>query len=137
MTGDWFSGADKDEVLKVVGDGNNRWAMVHADDVAEAFWRAAESGLSGEVFNLVDRSRATIREMATAAGCTGKIEFIPVAEAAKTMGDFAECLALDQHVDASKAARLLGWQPKHAGFVDDVETYFMSWKAAQSYTRSG
>ncbi len=141
LAGDWFSGADNDKALKVVGDGNNRWAMVHADDVGEAFLRAAESGLSGEVFNLTDRSRATIREMATAAaqaaGYTGKIEFIPVAEAAKTMGDVAECLALDQHVDSSKAARLLGWQPKHAGFVEEVETYFLSWKAAQSYTRSG
>jgi nucleoside-diphosphate-sugar epimerase len=141
LTGAWFRGAEKDKTLKVVGDGSNRWAMVHADDAAEAFLRAAESGLSGEVFNLADRSRATIREMATAAalaaGFTGEIEFIPVAEAAKTMGDLAECLALDQHVDASKAARLLGWQPKHTGFVEDVETYFMSWKAAQSYTRSG
>jgi hypothetical protein len=48
------------------------------------------------------------------------------------MGDFAECLALDQHVDARKAVRLLGWQPRHGGFADDAETYFMSWKTANS-----
>jgi hypothetical protein len=47
------------------------------------------------------------------------------------MGDFAECLALDQHADGRKAVRLLGWQPKHGGFVDDVETYYRSWQAAQ------
>lgn len=135
LTGAWFNGAYKKKSLKVVGDGNNRWTLVHADDLAEGYVRVAESGLSGEIFNFSDRSRATMREMVTAAaqaaGYTGEIEFIPVAEAAKTMGDFAECLALDQHMDARKAVRLLGWQPKHGGFVGGVETYFMSWKAAQ------
>jgi len=27
--------------------------------------------------------------------------------------------------------RLLSWQPKHGGFVDDAETYYLSWQAAQ------
>jgi nucleoside-diphosphate-sugar epimerase len=72
-----------------------------------------------------------LQAVARATGYTGRIQFAPVAEAAKSMGDFAECLALDQHVDARKALRRLGWQPNHSGFVDDVETYFLSWKAAQ------
>ncbi len=55
-----------------------------------------------------------------------------MAEARTTLGDFAECLALDQHVDARKISRLLGWQPRHSGFLDEVETYFESWKASQS-----
>ncbi len=53
--------------LELVGDGHNRWAMVHADDLADAYVRAAESGLSGEVFNVTDRSRSSVRGMATAA----------------------------------------------------------------------
>lgn len=72
-----------------------------------------------------------LKAVARVTGYAGKITFIPVAEAAKTMGDFADCLALDQHADARKAVRLLGWQPKHGGFVDDIAAYFMSWKAAQ------
>ena len=135
LTGMWFAAAVKEKVLTAVGDGGNRWTMVHADDLADAYLRTGESGLSGEVFNITDRSRWSVAEMVSAVarvtGYAGKISFIPVAEAAKTMGDFAECLALDQHADARKAVRLLGWQPKHGGFVDDVETYFMSWKAAQ------
>jgi nucleoside-diphosphate-sugar epimerase len=135
LTGLWFAAAVKEKALTAVGEGNNRWSMVHADDLADAYLRAGESGLSGEVFNITDRSRCSVAEMAgavaRATGYAGKITFIPVAEAAKTMGDFAECLALDQHADARKAVRLLGWQPKHGGFVDEVETYYMSWKAAQ------
>jgi len=135
LTGMWFAAAAKEKTLTAVGDGSNRWTMVHADDLANAYLRAGESGLSGEVFNITDRSRWSVGEMLAAVarvtGYAGKITFIPVAEATKSMGDFAECLALDQHADSRKAVRLLGWQPKHGGFVDNAETYFMSWRAAQ------
>ncbi len=134
LTSLWFKGA-REGALNVVGDGNNRWPMVHVDDLAEAYLRAGESGLGGEVFNITDRSRSTVREMVTAAARAaaydGRIHYIPVAEAKATLGDFAECLALDQHVDGRKAVRMLGWQPRHGGFADDAGTYFESWKAAQ------
>ena len=57
---------------------------------------------------------------------------MPAEEAGKAMGDFADCLALDQHVDGRKAVRLLGWQPRHGGFVDGVLEYFEAWKAHQA-----
>jgi len=43
----------------------------------------------------------------------------------------AECLALNQHVDSSKAFRLLGWQPRHGGFADGAARYYQAWKAAE------
>ncbi len=135
LSGMWFSSAYNEKALRVIGDGNNRWAMVHADDLAEAYVRAAESNYSGEIFNIIDRSRASVREMANAiarvTNYAGEIHYVPVAEAAKTLGDFAECLAVDQHIDGRKAARLLGWQPKHGGLADGIASYFEAWKAAQ------
>jgi len=135
LTATWFNGAYHENALRVVGEGNNRWAMVHVDDLAEAYVRAAESNYGGEIFNIIDHSRATVREIATAiarvSGYSGEIHYTPVAEATKTMGDLAECLALDQHIDGRKAMRLLGWQPKHRGLADDIESYFEAWKAAQ------
>jgi nucleoside-diphosphate-sugar epimerase len=135
LTGSWFHAAVNEKALRVVGDGSNRWAMVHVDDVADAYVRIAESGLTSEIFDITDRSRATVGEMVRAVARVteygGEVQFIPPAEAAKTMGDYAEALALDQHIDARKAVRMLGWQPKHGGFLDGVETYFDSWKAAQ------
>jgi len=135
LTGLWFDGAFRDKDLKIIGDGVNRWAMVHVDDLADGYVRVIESGAYGEVFNFTDRSRATVGEMAGAAartaGYDGEIQRIPLAEAAKTMGDFAACLALDQHIDSRKAVRVLGWQPKHGGFVDGADLFFASWKAAQ------
>jgi nucleoside-diphosphate-sugar epimerase len=134
LTGMWFSDAAKGE-LNIIGDGHNRWAMVHVDDLADAYRRAAESGLRGEVFNITDRSRSSVNEMAQAvaiaAGGHAKFKHLPMAEAEKNMGAFAECLALNQHVDSRKAVRLLGWQPQHGGFVDGISTYHAAWRAWQ------
>lgn len=135
MTGLWFKGPSQGQSPLVVGDGQNRWSMIHVDDVANGYLKAVESGRSAEIFNLTDRSRYTVAEMATAAaraaGYTGPIVYTPLAEATQSLGLFAECLALDQHVDSRKAVRTLGWQPRHGGFLDAVETYFASWKAYQ------
>jgi nucleoside-diphosphate-sugar epimerase len=134
MTGSWFEGATRGK-LEVVGDGANRWATVHADDCADAYVRAIESGLSGEIFNVTDRSRAPVRRLvvaaAKAAGFPGDIRWIPVDQARAKMGDLAAALAFDQHVDARKAVARLGWQPAHGGFEDEAATYFASWKAAR------
>ena len=59
----------------------------------------------------------------------GEIHATPVAEAAASMGTLAEALALDQHVDSRRAVRLLGWQPLHGGFADEVDECFEAWKA--------
>jgi nucleoside-diphosphate-sugar epimerase len=135
LTGIWFAGAAAGSI-EAVGDGHNRWATVHADDCADAYVRAAASGLSGEIFNVTDRSRAPVRRLVTAAARAaafqGEIRWIPVEDARRKMGAFASALALDQHVDSRKAVARLGWQPAHGGFEDDVETYYAAWKAAQA-----
>ena len=135
LTGLWFKGAYQDNSLKVVGDGNNHWAIVQVDDLAIGYLLAAERGLKGEAFNFTDESHSTVREMVNAVakvvGYSGQIDFIPAEKAAQSMGDYAFCLALDQHVDSEKAVRLLGWQAKHANFVEEVDIFFNSWKAVQ------
>ena len=135
LTGEGFAAAAAGKPPTVVGTGHNRWTMVHIDDLANAYLRAAESGLSGEVFNVTDRSRATVLELATAAaraaGFQGELRPVPLGEARRTMGDYADALALDQHVDARKAVRLLGWQPRHGGFVDEADLFYASWKAGR------
>jgi nucleoside-diphosphate-sugar epimerase len=135
LTAQWFAGPSAGQLPTVVGDGQNRWPMVHVDDLAELYVRAAELAPAGEIFNASDRSRSTVLELATAAarvaGFTGEVRPIPLPEARKTMGDFADALALNQHIDARKAVRLLGWQPRHGGFRDEAAVYFQTWKAWQ------
>jgi nucleoside-diphosphate-sugar epimerase len=136
MTGMWFKGATNGNVVQIVGDGNNHWAMVHVDDLARAYLLAARSKSGGQSFNVVDNTRNTVLEMASAAaqavGSIHQIEFIPLEDAKKEMGAaYAEALALDQIVDASKARELLGWQPVHQGFIPEIRTYYRAWKANQ------
>ncbi|MBK7876524.1 MAG: NAD-dependent epimerase/dehydratase family protein [Planctomycetes bacterium] len=135
LTAAWFDGATKG-AARFVGDGAQRWAMVHVDDLAELYVLAAEARRACDVFNATDRSRNTIRDCAEAAsrvaGGNGRIESIPVDEAIKTYGPMAEALAFTQHADSSKAARLLGWQPRHAGFVDEVERLYLAWRAQRA-----
>ncbi len=134
MTGAWFDSASRDGAARIIGDGAFRWAMVYVDDLADAYVRVVESPFSNEVFGVTDRSRFTVLECAQAAsraaGANGKVTHVPLAEATKAMGPYAECLTLNQHVDSRKAVRMLGWQPRHGGFVDGVSRYYAAWKAS-------
>lgn len=135
LTGEWFAGAHDAGAAPMVGKGENRWATVHCDDVGELFALAAESGLKGELFNATDRSRSSVREMAAAAslaaGQGGKVAELSATEAEKRYGGMAHGLALDQHVDSSKALRRLGWNPRFGGFLDDAPRYHASWMAGR------
>jgi nucleoside-diphosphate-sugar epimerase len=134
LTGAWFDSAASAGAARVVGDGRFRWSMVHIEDLADLYRRAVESPWRGEIFNATDRSRFSVLECAMAAsyaaGAGGKVQLVPFEEASQQMGSYAECLTLDQHVDSSHAVRLLGWQPRHGGFVDGAERYYASWRAA-------
>jgi len=134
LTAMWFEGAVNGQ-LEIVGDGSARWAMVHRDDLADAYVRAAASGLSGEVFNVSETAGRTVVEMAgavaAATGYDGEIRRLPVPEAVARFGAFAECLAYDQRLDSSKAERLLGWRPRRRGFVEDAGVFFEAWRASR------
>jgi nucleoside-diphosphate-sugar epimerase len=139
LTAAWFESAMKGGAARIVGDGSCRWPMVHVEDLARAYVRAAECPWGGHVINVTDRSRFTVLQCAQAAsraaGRAGKVEVMPVDEAVRTMGPVAECLVLDQHVDSSKAVRMLGWQPRHGGFPEAAARYFTAWKAASEEGR--
>ncbi len=134
LTGLWFDSAMREGAAQVVGDGSNRWAMIHVEDLAELYLRVVESPAAGEVFNATDRSRFTVMECARAAsqaaGAGGRVKCVDMADAARSLGPVAEGLALDQHVDSRKAVRLLNWQPRHGGFVDGAARYFLAFKSS-------
>jgi nucleoside-diphosphate-sugar epimerase len=135
LTALWFESATREKAAMVIGDGQQRWAMVHIDDLADLYVRAVQSPFGGELFQAADRSRFTVLECAKAAsrasGAGGAVRHVPVGEAEKTLGFLAHGMALDQHLDASKAERLLGWRPVQRGFPDAVERYHLAWEAAR------
>ncbi len=133
LTAPWFAAATREGSPRIVGDGCFRWSWVHLADLARGYRLAVESPCSGEVFNLTDRSRPPVLECARAVsfacGGDGAVRTVSVEQARGEMGAVAECFALDQHVDSSRAVRRLGWQPRHGGFSDGVARYAAAWRA--------
>ncbi|HEY0158533.1 MAG TPA: NAD-dependent epimerase/dehydratase family protein [Thermoanaerobaculia bacterium] len=84
-----------------IGDGSNRWPLVHRDDVAALYRLVVESGARG-VFHAVGE---VVRAAEVFPG-----KGVPLEEARKELGSFADALALDQDVTALRSVAI-GWQP--------------------------
>jgi len=85
-----------------IGDGANRWPLVHRDDAGELYRLVAERGARG-IFHAV-------AEVMRARDVFPQIEGTPLEIARAELGGFADALALDQNVRAERS-RELGWRP--------------------------
>jgi nucleoside-diphosphate-sugar epimerase len=99
-----------------IGDGANRWALVHVDDVV-TLYLAALSAKPGSVYIGVGEGYPTMKQVAEAAargaGLDGKTVSITLEQARAQMGPVADAFALDQRLTSAKAYRELGWAPTH------------------------
>jgi nucleoside-diphosphate-sugar epimerase len=109
---------------RFVGSGDNRWATVFVDDLAELYRRALEVAPAGSVLIGVQEPAFRVREIAQAAslgrGAGGRVESWPLAEARAELGVFADALVLDQEFSAARAERLLGWKPAGPSIVEEL-----------------
>jgi nucleoside-diphosphate-sugar epimerase len=124
IAADFIESAQKTGAARFVGTGENRWPVVHVDDLADLFVRALERGAAGSLYHAADRSAYRVKEVAEAAsygaGAAGKTESWPLEEARKALGAYADALVLDQQVSAEKTRRELGWNPHRPSIVEDV-----------------
>jgi nucleoside-diphosphate-sugar epimerase len=99
-----------------IGDGANRWALVHIDDIAELYV-AALKAKPGSVYAGVGGVNPTARECAQAIarslGLDGRTASITLEQARERMGPVADAFALDQQVTPARAGAELGWTPAH------------------------
>jgi len=102
--------------IPYLGDGSNRWALVHIDDLAELYV-AALRAKAGSVYVGVGGVNPTAKEVATAisrgAGIEGKTVSITFEQAREQMGPVADAFALDQQFTPARAHTELGWTPAH------------------------
>jgi nucleoside-diphosphate-sugar epimerase len=103
-------------VVRFVGTGENRWPLVHVDDLADLYLRALEKAPAGTLLMATAGASISVREVAElaarAAGIDGRVESWPIEQARERLGPYADALVLDQQVSAEKAMRLLGWSPQ-------------------------
>jgi UDP-glucose 4-epimerase len=84
----------------VVGDGAQTRDFTFVSDVAAAFVAAADSCVSGEIFNVGSGNTYSVNQLVELLG--GEVTYIP-----KRPGEPDAT-----HADISKIKRLLGWQPE-------------------------
>ncbi len=130
--GAWFQEAKEKRTVTYPGDGAQHWSMVHRDDVAEAYALALEHAKGGERYLLVDESRFTVGELATAvAAATGARAIAAGREdTLRSLGAYGAALMIDQQFTAAKARRELGWVPRHGSFVAEAPALLREWQAA-------
>jgi nucleoside-diphosphate-sugar epimerase len=85
-----------------IGEGQNRWPLVHREDVAELYRLVAERRARGIFHAVTEVKRAA--EVFPGKG-------VPLEEARAALGGFADALALDQNVRATRG-REVGWEPR-------------------------
>ncbi|WP_217576442.1 NAD-dependent epimerase/dehydratase family protein [Streptomyces sp. GbtcB7] len=109
--------------VPVIGDGANRWALVHVEDLAELYVLALSAPAATEYAGVGGQNLAfkDIAEAASqAAGCPGRLRHLTPEQASERLGPLAEALLLDQQLTGDRARHKLGWAPKHNDALAEI-----------------
>jgi nucleoside-diphosphate-sugar epimerase len=111
-----------------VGEGLNRWPAVHRLDAAHLFRLVLEKGAAGAVYHGVADEGVPFRDIAGVIGRRLKVPVVAKApeQAADYFGWFAHFAAIDSPASSQRTRELLGWRPKQAGMIADIDrpSYF-------------
>jgi nucleoside-diphosphate-sugar epimerase len=107
-----------------VGDGANRWPAANTYDIGVLYRLAVEKAPAGSTFHGVGDLGIPGKVIAeTIAGKLGvETKSITEEEAPQYLGFLAFFAGLDNPTSNDKTRRVLGWEPTHIGWVEDVQT---------------
>jgi nucleoside-diphosphate-sugar epimerase len=97
-------------VVTYVGTGENRWSMVHVDDLADLYVRALDAP-AGSLYFAASGPAVPVPMVAQAFAAGAPLEAVSLEDARGTMGPLADALAIDCMVTGLKAVKELGWNP--------------------------
>jgi nucleoside-diphosphate-sugar epimerase len=119
-------------LVRVVGDGNNRWPLVYDRDLADLYARLANRGDAAGVFHANDEGDERVNDIVDAIkpylSVKPDVRHVPLDEARHKLGTYAEALALDQVV-RSPRARALGWTPTLHSVGGNAARLLEEWRA--------
>jgi nucleoside-diphosphate-sugar epimerase len=122
-------------LVRVVGSGENHWPLIYDRDLGEVFARIVNTPTASGVFHANDEGDETVNDIVAALGdhahTQPSIRHVPLPEARKKMGPYADALALDQLV-RSPRARALGWTPTLHSVAGNVARLFEEWKRGKA-----
>src|SRR6202012_975055 len=116
--------ARENGVAAYTGDGSNRWPAANTYDIGLLYRLALEKAPAGSTLHGVGDTgipRKVIAE--TIAGKLGvEAQSITDEEAPQSLGYLAAFAGFDNPTSNDKTRELLGWEPTHPGWVEDLRT---------------
>lgn len=111
-------------VAAYTGDGSNRWPAANTYDIGVLYRLALEKAPAGSTLHGVGDTGLTRKVIAeTIAGKLGiETKSITAEEAPQYLGFLAAFAGLDNPTSNDKTRELLGWEPTHESWVEDVQT---------------
>lgn len=120
-------------LVRVVGAGDNHWPLVYDRDLADLYLKIASTPTAAGLFHANDEGDETVNEIVAALSEHAKTEpsvrHVPLKEARRKMGPYADALALDQIV-RSPRARAIGWQPSLKSVSGNAARLFEEYRRA-------
>ena len=134
MIGDLLKDASNG-LVRVVGDGSNRWPLIYDRDLADLYARLASRDDAQGVFHTNDEGDERVNDIVQAIApyvpVRPDVRHMPIEEARSKMGPYADALALDQVV-RSPRARALGWAPTLHSVAGNAARLLEEWRAARN-----
>ena len=122
-------------LVRIVGGGDNHWPLVYDRDLGELYARLVSTPDAAGVYHATDGGAETVNEIVAAlaehAPTQPSIRHVPLPEARKKMGPYAEALALDQIV-RSPRARAIGWTPTLHSVAGNAARLFEEWRRGKA-----
>ncbi|KIJ43215.1 hypothetical protein M422DRAFT_75526 [Sphaerobolus stellatus SS14] len=119
-----------DGFVRWPGTPGGRYALIHVDDLADLYVRAAEKApiIHGIILDAVNEYSESaddvLQALAKVAGAKGY-------EYTKPQNLYETALSTTSLIRPYLARTLLDWRPLKPGLVDGMQVYYAAWKAAQ------
>ncbi|HUP41225.1 MAG TPA: NAD-dependent epimerase/dehydratase family protein [Vicinamibacterales bacterium] len=121
-------------LIRVIGTGENHWPLVYDRDLADLYVRVASMPNASGIYHANDEGDETVNAIvegiAGHLSMTPDVRHVPLEEARKKLGAYADALALDQRVRGPRA-RALGWSPTLHSVGTNVPRLLEEFRRAQ------
>ena len=121
-------------LVRIIGDGDNHWPLVYERDLGELYVRLAATPEASGIYHANDEGDERVNDLVAAisnhVAITPSVRRVPLKEARKKMGGYADALALDQIV-RSPRARALGWAPTLHSVAGNVAGLIEEFRSGQ------
>lgn len=114
--------ARKKGAAAYVGEGAERWAAAHRQDVARLYRLALEKGTTDGIYHAVGEEGVTMREVIEVIGRALNVPVVSIRkdEAADFYGPLATFAGLDMPASSALTQQRLGWTPTGIGLIADI-----------------